>query len=233
MNKFSEINRKKIVQVAKKSLRDVVGQKALKYLKDERCLTDSVIEKFDFGYCPFNINHQLKGRIITPIYDAYGELVALSTKSLYIKKGDKFHFWHESFDKSFYLYGLYYARDSIIKHQKAILVEGEFDVIALHSNGFNMTVGMCGSAFTLYQSSLLSRYCSDIYLVFDGDEGGDTAYKQAYKMYEDYNLKSFGLNYISVMMPKGQDPDKYIRGNGRKKFKELLANAKEEYYLMT
>ena len=226
------MDRKKIVQIAKRSLRKSEGKKALNYLKEHRGISNAIIDEFNFGYCPSNVNHQLKDRIITPIYDLYGEVVALSTRSMTIPKGEKNHFWHESFDKSFYLYGLCCARDNIIKYKKVIIVEGEFDVAALHSYGFNMAVGICGSAFSLAQTSLLSRFCSDFYLVFDRDEAGDFALKRSIEMYDEFNLDIYGIRYIPVKLPNNTDPDKYIRENGKHKFKELLAKTKEEYNLI-
>ena len=101
--RFAEADRKRIVKLAKSSLRSSEGTKALEYLKDVRGLSDKVIDDFNMGYVPSEIPHQLKGRIITPIYDPYNKLVAISTKSLLIKKGDKGHFWHEDYEKRFYL----------------------------------------------------------------------------------------------------------------------------------
>ena len=82
VEKFSEVQRLKIVQAAKRSLRKPEGLKALNYLKECRGFSDKVIEKFEFGYCPYEINHQLRGRIISPIYDAYANLIAVSTRHL-------------------------------------------------------------------------------------------------------------------------------------------------------
>ena len=176
-DKFSELEREKILKASVITMQKPEGKIAFDYLIDERRLSKKVIEQFEVGYCPEDINHRLRGRIITPIYDAYKNLIALSTRHL-----DKSHpkrFWHESFEKRFYLYGLYYAKKFITKYNRVILVEGEFDVMALHSNGFPMTIGMCGSALTLFQIALLSKYCSYFYLLFDGDEAGRKSIKRA------------------------------------------------------
>ncbi len=121
---FSEVQRIKIEQAAKRSLRNPEGKKALDYLKEQRGFSDEVIEKFKFGYCPMEVNHQLKGRMISPIYDAYGDLVAVSTRNLFKQKGDAGYFWHERFDKGSFLYGLNLAKESILRCKKAIVVEG-------------------------------------------------------------------------------------------------------------
>ena len=92
---FPEHERNQIVELAKKTLRTSEGLKALQYLKDMRGFDDETIDKFNVGYCPERVNHELNNRIITPIYDAYGKLVALSSRHLQNTK----NFFHESFEK--------------------------------------------------------------------------------------------------------------------------------------
>ena len=190
VDRFSEVQRLKIVQAAKRSLRSHEGKQALNYLKEQRGFSDAVIDKFEFGYCPMDINHQLRGRIISPIYDVYGDLVAVSTRSLVMQKGDYGYFWHESFDKGSYLYGLNLAKESILRYGKVIVVEGEFDVASMHDFGFTMTVGVCGSAFTLSQASLLARYCKEVYLMFDNDPSGQDGMKRIMRLSEDHYFES-------------------------------------------
>lgn len=226
---FLEWEREKIVLAAKKSLRQEEGIKALQYLKEERGFTDEIIDKFNFGYCPEKINHQVRGRIISPIYETYGDLIALSTRHL--DKNNSMKFWHESFDKGMYLYGLYYAKDFMFKTKKAIIVEGEFDVAYFHSKGFKMTVGVCGSAFTLFQISLLSRYCSEIYLIFDGDEAGRISTKRSLNIFKEYNLSNYGLNFIPIYLPQGKDPDEYLREIGFNEMINKMKLAREDHFM--
>jgi len=140
-------------------------------------------------------------------------------------------FWHESYDKGENLYGLFYAKQYILKYQKAIIVEGEFDVAALHTNGFPITVGVCGSAFTLYQASILSRFCSEVYLVFDGDDAGRKAINRSMKMYYYNNLDSHKIKYIPVYLPNGYDPDDFIVNFGREEFKNIMKIEKNKNIL--
>ncbi len=230
---FHELERIRIVKAAKASLRESYGSKALDYLKNVRNFSDKVINNFNFGYCPEDLNHQLRGRIISPIYDFDGELISISTRSLILPKKSQFYFWHESFDKGSYLYGLYQAIDFIIKYNKVIIVEGEFDVAYFHSKGIKNTVGLCGSAFTFFQSMLLSRYCSEVYLVFDGDEAGKRATRKTLKMYEEYYMGAYGLKYIPIYLPDLKDPDEYLKEIGNNKFKEVLKQAHDDYELLT
>jgi DNA primase len=226
INGFPETERHKIVNAAKITLSKPEGKIALDYLLNERKFSPDIIEKFDMGYCPSDVNHEVRGRIITPIYSAYGELVALSTRHL--DKNHSQRFLHESFDKGSYLYGLFYAKENIQRTNKVIIVEGECDVACFHTFGFNMTVGLCGSAFTLFQTALLTKYCTDYYLLFDGDEAGRRSIKRAMESYEKYNLSAYSLRFIPVYLPKNCDPDDFLIREGKKNMIEKLKTSKED-----
>ena len=228
VEKFREKDRALIVQLAKKSLKTDEGKEALAYLKNERNFSDEAIDKFNIGYCPLSIDHQLRGRIITPLYDAHDNLIVLTTRHLDEKHSSRF--WHESFDKGSFLYGLNCAKYYILKYKKAILVEGEFDVIALHSEGFKMTIGVCGSALTFFQSALLFRYCSEVYIMFDGDTSGKRSIERIMKMYDKYDLDGYKVKYIPVYLPDNKDPNDCIK-EGKEKMKNYLIQAKKNYSL--
>ena len=195
-------------------------------MRDVRKFSDKVIDEFDIGYCPLEVDHELRGRIITPIYDTYGEMVAISTR--HMNKDQKFRFWHESFDKGSYLYGLHQAKDTIRKFNKVIIVEGEFDALAFHSYGFTMTVAVSGSAFSLFQVSLLSRYCTNFYLMFDGYVAGRKSIERTMAMYDKYCLSAYGLKFIPVYLPKDIDPDEYLFSEGENGVKEKLREARDK-----
>lgn len=196
-------------------------------MKDVRRFSDVAIDKFDIGYCPQEINHELSGRVITPIYDAHGEMVAISTRHL--NKDHKLRFWHEVFPKGTYLYGLYQAKDTIRKLNKVVIVEGEFDTITFHTYGFTMTVCCCGSAFTLFQVALLSRFCTNFYLFFDGDVAGRKSIQRTMDMYDKYSLGAYGLNFIPVYLPKDTDPDEFLFEVGSSGVREKFRTARDEY----
>jgi len=227
--RFREVDRKKIVQVAKNSLWSKEGEKALEYLRFKRGFSDDIIKEFDFGYCPLNINHQLRGRLITPIYDSHKQLVALSTRHLDESVDNRF--WHESFDKSSYVYALCYAKKSIMKYHKVIIVEGEFDVAYLHTVGFKMVVSICGSALTLSQTVLLSRYCREMYLAFDGDKQGQIAIERSLKLFKKHNLGAYGIKFIPVKFPIDTDPDEFVKKEKKEAFRKLLIESRSEYEL--
>ena len=219
-NKLSDPERRKLVQKASSTLWTREGWDALKYLKEERGLSESVLKEFQVGYVPLRVEHQLRGRIITPIIDPSGDLIAISTRHLHKKKD----FWHEDYEKRFHVYGMQIAKKAILKYQKVAVVEGEFDTLSMHTRGIPFAIGICGSAFTFFQVSLISRYATEIYLLFDGDEGGDTALVRAKKMYFE-ELEGM-VNLIPCKMPRGYDPDRFIRENGRDELLNLMKQEK-------
>ncbi|MFW6015238.1 MAG: toprim domain-containing protein [bacterium] len=226
---FPEIERQKIVGAAKNSLLNKKeGRKALDYLIDKRGLNKEVIDRYNIGYCPSFIEHQLRGRIITPIYNVYGKLIALSTRHLNENAPNRF--WHETFDKSYNIYGLYQAKERIIKNKKVLLVEGEIDNLCYQSHGIDITISACGSSFSLFQIALLSRYCSEIFVMFDGDDAGEKALDRIVnKIYNKYFLESYGIHIIPIRLPQNYDPDEYLLENGAKEVIKLLKKAKQDY----
>lgn len=232
--KFSEIEREKIVQKAIDTLWSSEGKDILKYLVEDRNFSEKTIKEFNVGYCPRRVQHYLRNRIITPIYDEYNSLIFLSTRVPRTK--NSYTFLHESIDdKGLYLYGIHKALPNIIYKQKAIIVEGEFDVLYLHSRGINTAVAACGSALSTYQVILLLRYCSEIYYVTDGDKAGKEAQTRFMKIYEDYCMKSSVGDpplLVPAIMPDKLDPDDFIEEYGVKSFIEYLYNKKSDQYLI-
>ena len=206
------------------TLQTTEGKEALAYLREERGLTDEAINAFQIGYVPARVNHELAGRVLTPLFDSYGNLVAITSRHLKQKK----NFWHESFDKSFHLYGLNIAKPHILKYGYAVLVEGEFDVAYLFGQSVKMTVGVCGSALTVFQASLLARYCQKVFIVFDRDKNGSgqRATRRVIKLGKE---TLFEMDLIPVELPIGVDPDDFIKNNGVREFASILKSSEERF----
>jgi DNA primase len=212
--------------MGKKTLRDEQGKEALQYLRGKRGFTDKAIDDFNLGYVPPYVRnydgdkHELIGRIITPIYNQYNELIAISSRNW--KENASTCFWHEEFTKRFYLYGLNISKDNIIKNNKVILVEGEFDTIYLHGMGINTAVGLIGTNFHFYQLSILSRYCNKMFLVLDGDKAGKLGTDKVMEFVSSNYINDYGIKIIPVYLPEGQDPDDFIKQEGKDQFLKLL-----------
>jgi len=239
-NQIPELERYKILQVSQEELfsGEPESQEALNYLIKVRKFDRETLEKFSVGYMPSRIRnclgetHELAGRIMLPIKNQYGDLVAFSSRDW--RQGCHRPFWHESYQKGCYLYGLDVAKSSIIKNKKAILVEGEFDVIKLHQYDISCSVCVNGSAPQLHQIALLRRYCKEMYLTFDSDEAGLTAIRRLQKVpiAKFFNRAFLDVRLIPVFLPKGMDPDDYIKADGRKAFIDVLKKSKKNYYNM-
>jgi len=207
------------------------GKEALNYLTVKRGFPNNIINVFGLGYVPSHVNnlygdpHEFAGRIVLSIRDPYGELVALSSRDW--REGAYSKFFHEQYTKSNYLYALDIAKKSIIRNNKAIIAEGEFDVIKMHSVGIKCAVGMLGSSLSVKQISLLSRYCQEIFLVFDGDAAGKKSMERAMRLNTKYDLRRcYEILVVPVFLPDGLDPDDFIKKEGKETFVNLLKKSK-------
>ena len=240
-----ELERKNLVDNAIRQIwddEDSESRKALPYLHQERGLSHDQIRRFEVGYVPRFIkapngedSHEFAGRIIFPIKNQYGDLVAISSRDT--NPNSEMKFFHESFNKSHYLYGLDLAKERIMETGRCIVVEGELDTISMHQFGFKSTVGALGSAFQLHHISLLLRYCNEVFLLFDSDNSGLHNVKRCLDIYEERVLNMYGVKVHAAMLPfpsevgqpdmKKIDPDWYLRNYGQKGLMSLLTKARE------
>lgn len=229
--KFSEIHRERIVKAAQQTLWSETSddvEEARDYLRKTRKISDKVLKEYSFGYVPKHARHEWSERIIMPLYDPYGNLAVLTSRKFRSK--DKYTHLHETFDKRYYLYGLNVARPDILKLNKCIIVEGQFDTTYLRTRGFKTSVGVLGSAFTLEHACILRRYCSEVYLVFDSDEAGKATLQRSMEMMYDEKIEdTFRMIFVPVRLPLGyKDPDEFVQANGPIPFRDLLEQSKIE-----
>ena len=167
---------------------------------------------------------RFRGRVMVPILDAVGRVAGFSGRALKKDQEPKYLNTPETsiFKKRELLFGLYQARDALREKKRAIIVEGLFDVVALHKMGYPETVAVLGSAFTPEQGLLLKRYgVGTLYLAFDADEAGR---KATLKSLDQELAKSFLI--YAVRLPEGLDPgDLLLRPDGRDLFERALSEA--------
>ena len=224
-NQLSENERIKLVKKASDCIWTPAGKVALDYLINERGLSETAIKQFQIGFVPLSVNHQTRGRLIHPIYDATNNLIAVSTRHLSKPKAEAF--WHEDFEKRFYLLGLNIAKEAILRENKALVVEGELDVEYYHSHGVPITVGLMGSSLSIFQVAVLSRYCKRIFLLFDADKGGKKAFEQCKSLYEE-NLVG-RVELVPCRMPSGLDPDEFLKPGGAAEVGNLMKTEYEQF----
>lgn len=163
-----------------------------------------------------------RGRLIFPIYDLSGRVVALAGRVLDSGK-PKYINSPESpvYHKGSVLFGLYQARQAMRKSDEVILVEGYFDQLALYRAGYPQVVATCGTALTVDHARILKRYVKRVVLLFDQDEAGRQATFKAMGV-----LQEEGLPALVIDLPGGEDPDSFVQSFGPDAFGEKLAAAR-------
>jgi DNA primase catalytic core len=149
-----------------------------------------------------------RNRILFPIRDAKGNLIAFGGRA--IDPNEKAKYINtkttELFDKSRTLYGLHMAAGEIRKRGFAYMVEGYYDVMAMHAADLPNTVAPCGTAITPQHLQLLKRYTDTVVLVMDGDKAGKASATKAAKLAIENQL-----NVQVCILPDGMDPDDMVR----------------------
>lgn len=125
------------------------------------------------------------------------------------------------YTKGEHLFGLYQARQSVRQLGEAVLVEGNFDVVALHARGVTNVVAPLGTAFTPAQAKLLKRFAQNVVVLFDGDAAGRKATRAARGP-----CREGGLSARVASLPNGVDPDDFVRKHGPEGLSRLVKSAR-------
>jgi DNA primase len=200
------------------------GNCVLKLLCDEGFTEDDVKKA---GLCMYSEKYNrymayFHNRIIFPIRNVEGRIIGFGGRTLqddssipkYINTAET-----EIYFKSRSLYGLYEGRKSISESKSVFVVEGYIDVIVLQQEGIENVVSPLGTSLTEDQLYLLKRYCDEVILLFDSDEGGVAASLRAVDLAVSNNVRT-----KIVPLPEGSDPDEIILSKGRDCFMEEYVN---------
>ncbi|MBN2715813.1 MAG: DNA primase [Deltaproteobacteria bacterium] len=163
---------------------------------------------------------RFRNRLVFTITDSQGHPIAFSARALpgedtgakYINSPET----HE-YSKGKVLFGLHQARVALSKQRHAILVEGNFDVVAMHEAGFQNVMAPLGTAFTEEQATVLRRRVDRVTVMFDGDRAGMAAAVRSFPI-----LAKCGLAAYMSPLPSGQDPDSLLREKGAKVMEGIL-----------
>ncbi len=170
---------------------------------------------------------RFRNRLIVPIFDMQGRVVAFGGRSLdsqepkYLNSPET-----EVFEKGKMLFAFDKASSNIRKRDKAVVVEGYFDVISLHSKGITNSVASLGTALNKYQISQLCR-CTDsknITINFDSDNAGRLATKRVINEVESLSLHD-QINLKILQLKSFKDPDEYLKENTPDDYFNLIDNA--------
>ena len=170
-----------------------------------------VLKKNQKGYYD-----RFRNRIIFPIFDVSNQVIGFGGRVLddalpkYLNSPET-----AVYNKSRSLYGLNRAKRECRKSGKVYIVEGYFDVLALHLNGIENTVATLGTALTPEHMRVLKGFAEQAILIFDSDEAGIKAAKRSTGLFRQANIEG-----RIVVLPTGYDPDAYVREFGAKGFKQ-------------
>ncbi|WP_251620023.1 DNA primase [Odoribacter lunatus] len=165
---------------------------------------------------------RFRARVIFPIRDIAGKIIAFGGRIMTNdKKSAKYLNSPESeiYHKSRTLYGIYFAKKSIIQQNRCYLVEGYLDVISFHRKGIENTVASSGTSLTIEQIRLIRRLTPNVTIIYDGDAAGIKASLRGIDL-----VLEEGLNVRVVSLPDGEDPDSFALAHTPE---ELLAYIQE------
>jgi len=196
---------------------------ALKNQYSEKALEASGISmKNDRGWYD-----RFRGRVMFPIHSVSGRVLGFGGRILQSNvKAAKYLNSPENpiYHKSKVLYGLFQAKQEIVKRNEAFLVEGYTDVLSFFQNGVQNVVSSSGTALTEGQISMIKRYTPNITLLFDGDAAGIRASFRGLDM-----MLEQGVNVRVVSFPDGEDPDSFAQRHTQTELKTFLAAERKDF----
>ena len=188
--------------------RDALARTALqKGYKEEFLIKTGLCYRKDNG----TLHDRFWGRVIFPVHTLSGKVVAFggrvlnaATKNVQMKYVNSPE--SEIYHKSKELYGIYFAKQEIVRQDRCFLVEGYTDVISMHQSGIENVVASSGTALTSDQIRLIHRFTNNITVLYDGDGAGIKASIRGIDM-----LLEEGMNIKVCLLPDGDDPDSFAR----------------------
>ncbi len=204
--------------------RDAFTQAALKagYNKEYLLKTGLTLEG-DNNY----LADRFRGRVMFPVHSLSGKVVAFGGRIL--KKDDKMAKYvnspeSEIYHKSSELYGIYFAKQAVVKQDRCFLVEGYTDVISMHQSGIENVVASSGTSLTPGQIRLIHRFTENVTVIYDGDAAGIKASIRGIDL-----LLEEGLNIKVLLLPDGDDPDSFARKHNASDFIDYVQHNSSDF----
>lgn len=192
----------------------------LNHLMKEGLSVSLLKESGLFGNYSGNVTDLFRDRLMFPIHNSFGEVIAFGGRILEAKNGVGKYInspGTELYTKGKELYGLFKTKYNISKTGTALVCEGYFDFLRLYESGFTNSVASLGTALTEDQISLLSRFGKRVMMLYDGDAAGIKAAIRGGLL-----SLSRGLEVHIVLLPGGEDPDSLILKQGKGAMQELI-----------
>jgi len=165
---------------------------------------------------------RFRNRVIFPIEAAAGRVAGFGARAIAPEDSPKYINSPETpvYRKGGLLFGLPLARAAIRERKRVFVAEGYLDSMRLHAAGYANSVSTCGTALTLEQARILSRFEAEVVLVYDGDDAGVRAADRALDP-----LLQAGLAVRVLLLPEGEDPDSFLAKQGAAAFGLLERDA--------
>ena len=170
---------------------------------------------------------RFRGRVLFPVHSVSGKVVAFGGRILkkvenvgkYVNSPES-----EIYSKSKELYGVYFAKNAMVKKDKCFLVEGYTDVISMHQAGIENVVASSGTALTHGQIRMIHRFTENITVLYDGDTAGINAALRGIDL-----LLEDGMNVKVVLLPVGEDPDSFARKQNAESFHSYISEKETDF----
>lgn len=207
-------------------------------LNQYRALSDQAIKSgfsakllTDLGLATRGDREQLtdrfRGRVIFPVHTLSGRIVAFGGRVLvqsdktakYVNSPES-----EIYHKSNELYGIYFAKDSIVRNDAVYLVEGYTDVLSMHEAGIENVVASSGTSLTQGQIRMIHRFTNNITVLYDGDAAGIKASIRGIDL-----LLEEGMNVKVVLLPDGEDPDSFAKSHNADEFIDYIKHHQTDF----
>lgn len=182
----------------------------------------------DYDPDPLKFRPRFRGRLMVPIRDRQGQIIAFTARQLELTPEDDPA--HEAkyinspgtplFSKSHILFNLERARDAVRKTRRFVMVEGQLDAIRCWHEGIRETIAPQGTSITVDQLALLRPLSTHLTVVLDGDKAGQKAALRMLPL-----ALEVGLELHFAALPAEQDPDSFLRSQGAHAFQELIDRA--------
>lgn len=167
-----------------------------------------------------NSYDKYRGRVIFPIMNSSGKTVGFGGRDL---KGGPAKYINSPesvlYRKNNELYGIYQAKNEIVRQNRCFLVEGYLDVISMWQSGMKNVVASSGTALTDGQIATIHRFSPNITVVYDGDAAGIKAALRGIDMLLTHKMK-----VTVLLLPDGHDPDSFARSHTPEEFQEYVAD---------
>ncbi len=172
---------------------------------------------------------RFRNRVIFPIHTISGKVVGFGGRVLDSRtKGVQVKYQNSPesviYSKKRELYGLFFAKQAIVKQDLCYLVEGYTDVMAMHQQGVENVVASSGTALTHEQIRLIHRFTENITVIYDGDAAGIKASQRGIDM-----LLAEGMTVRLLLLPDGDDPDSFARKHTATEYQEYLTDHQVDF----